>query len=171
MSQARREVPTEGAFEAAIESRRKRKCSEGSFDTVTLCEPGPDTPTPNRDDNTHPRPRRPGPSARSQVRGGGGGRAGTPGGAGSHQTASGSQGLSSLSLHLHLHLHGQPSPSSQAWWCPSQHRSPAPDPRPTHPYRVTGGCQEGLLGGRLGHLVEPCGVAEETGTWVPTDPT
>ena len=67
MSQARREVPTEGAFGAAIESLGKRKCSERASDTVTLCEPGPCTPhTLSADDNTHtPSPPRGGPGPQS----------------------------------------------------------------------------------------------------------
>ena len=58
MSQARREVPTEGAFGAAIESQGKRKCSERASDTVTLCEPGPYTPPHplRRRQHAHPRP-------------------------------------------------------------------------------------------------------------------
>lgn len=76
MSQARREVPTEGAFGAAIESQGKRKCSERASDTVTLCEPEPDTPprSPRRRQHTHPQPT----TGRARPGDPEGGRAGTP---------------------------------------------------------------------------------------------
>lgn len=97
MSQARREVPTEGAFGAAIESQGKRKCSERASDTVTLCEPGRTHPhTLSAEDNTHtPSPPRGGPGPQL--------RAGT--------LRLGSRGPFGLFPPL-----GKPSPSSQHCW-------------------------------------------------------
>lgn len=134
MSQARREVPTEGAFGAAIESQGKRKCSGRSFDTLTLCEPKPDThpsPHPRTTTRTPPAPGRRAPPAGSQVRsrrvGAQDSRCRGRGGAGLRQGPASRVPAAQTVCSLRLHR-AVPLPASR---CPSQHRSPAARPQ-TH---------------------------------------
>lgn len=148
MSQARREVPTEGAFGAAVESQGKRKCSERSFDTVTLCEPEPDTPPhpPRRRQRAHRQPTEaqdpPRAAPRCRPRDSGGWAAGGRAAGRQHQGLSGSSSLSPPQ--------GGPSPSFQ-------HSSPAARP-PDHLPTGSGG--QGVEKDPLGvdpHLAEPWG--------------
>lgn len=145
MSQARREVPTEGAFGAAIESQGKRKCSERASDTVTLCEPEPDTPprSPRRRQHTHPQPT----TGRDRPGAPEGGRAGTSLPAGGGGGAARGQQLGSQWPLRSVPSTGQSLSQLPASLTCSQRQWGA-------------GCQEGPLGGRPDHLVDLRGVAE-----------
>lgn len=148
MSQARREVPTEGAFGAAIESRGKRKCSERSFDTVTLCEPRPDTP-PHSTRRQHAPPAHRGPPVTPAPRCAG--ARGGPGGAGPGASIQGSQGSPVCPQESPPQLPKSlaSAPASIA------HLLQPPDPFP--PPGVGEGCQERPLGADQVTLWRPAG--------------
>lgn len=129
MSQARREVPAEGAFGASIESQGKRKCWERSFDTVTLCEPEPDTPPTPYPQTARTAPAHPGrgpsrPAHRCRLPEGGRTGAVGRGGAGRGALSRAPASLPSGPCPSIVHLH--------------------PDPKPISPHSVGEGFEKGL---------------------------